>query len=166
MSRRGWRPGGHRFVRRRRWSGYPGGVLERRSVVDYGLARRATLAGLRAGRVGAGDACDAHPYLLRAARFHGERAGGDCPVCRREPLVLVSYVYGDQLRDRSGQVRVSSELAAMAQEYGEFAVYVVEVCRGCGWNHLTTSFVLGHGRAQQPRTAARARPRASGARPS
>jgi hypothetical protein len=28
-----------------------------------------------------------------------------------------------------------------AQE--EFSVYAVEVCRGCGWNHLECSYVLG-----------------------
>ena len=31
----------------------------------------------------------------------------------------------------------------MAHEHGEFRVYVVEVCRGCGWNHLALSYVLG-----------------------
>ena len=25
----------------------------------------------------------------------------------------------------------------------EFQVYVVEVCRGCGWNHLIEQYVLG-----------------------
>ncbi len=33
----------------------------------------------------------------------------------------------------------------MAHEYEEFRVYVVEVCQGCSWNHLTVSFVLGNG---------------------
>ncbi len=31
----------------------------------------------------------------------------------------------------------------MAMSYRSFRVYVVEVCRGCGWNHLTQSYVLG-----------------------
>jgi hypothetical protein len=27
--------------------------------------------------------------------------------------------------------------------YRSFDVYVVEVCRGCGWNHLTQKYTLG-----------------------
>ena len=39
-------------------------------------------------------------------------------------------------------ITLTSEMAA---EYGEFRVYVVEVCQGCGWNHLVCSYVLGTG---------------------
>ncbi|HEX6854655.1 MAG TPA: DUF5318 family protein, partial [Streptosporangiaceae bacterium] len=53
--------------------------LMRRSVVDYGLARRATLASVFAGRMTTTDVCDAHPYLLRAAKFHGEPTTKPCP---------------------------------------------------------------------------------------
>jgi hypothetical protein len=52
-----------------------------RSVIDYALARRAALADLRAGRMSRLDVCDANPYLLRAARYHGEPTGRSCPVC-------------------------------------------------------------------------------------
>jgi hypothetical protein len=139
-------------------------VWSQRSVVDYGLARRATLESLLGSEVGArvvtpDDACDAHPYLLRAARFHGEATGRDCPVCRRERLVEVSYVYGEQLGRYEGRVKGRAELEEMAHEHGEFRVYVVEVCRGCGWNHLVQSFVLGDGvdrRRRAERTSARA----------
>jgi hypothetical protein len=125
-------------------------VWSQRSVVDYGLARRATLESLLGSDVGARvitreDACDAHPYLLRAARFHGEATGRECPVCRRERLVDVSYVYGEQLGRYEGRVKGRAELEEMAHEHGEFRVYVVEVCRCCGWNHLVQSFVLGDG---------------------
>ncbi|HZG94895.1 MAG TPA: DUF5318 family protein [Mycobacteriales bacterium] len=114
-----------------------------RSVIDYALARRATLADLFAGRLSTMDVCDAHPYLLRAAKYHGERTDTDCPVCRREPLTQVIYVYGDELKDAAGQVRASAELLKMARDYAELTVYVVEVCRSCGWNHLTTSYQIG-----------------------
>src|ERR1700733_15539855 len=46
------------------------GMGVRRSVVDYGLARRATLASVLAGRTTVTDGGDAHPYLLRAVKFH------------------------------------------------------------------------------------------------
>ena len=35
------------------------------------------------------------------------------------------------------------ELPKMALDYAELTVYVVEVCRSCGWNHLTTSYQIG-----------------------
>ena len=37
-------------------------------MVDYALQRRSLLADLYANRITTGDVCDAHPYLLRAAR--------------------------------------------------------------------------------------------------
>jgi hypothetical protein len=115
-----------------------------RATVDYGLARRSTLADLHAGRVSAMEVCDAHPYLLRAARFHGETTERTCPVCRRERLSHVTYTYGDCFRaEVNGRVRRTDELSALAAEHAEFSVYVVEVCQGCGWNHLASSFVLG-----------------------
>lgn len=116
-----------------------------RLVVDYGLAKRAALAELRSGALTRDDACDAHPYLLRAAKYHGEPTGKPCPVCEREPLTHVTYVYGDELGRYAGRVKATAELAQMDREYGEFRVYVVEVCQSCAWNHLAMSYVLGHG---------------------
>ncbi|WP_433330927.1 DUF5318 family protein [Spirillospora sp. CA-294931] len=121
-----------------------------RLVVDYGLAKRAALAELRSGHVTRDDACDAHPYLLRAARHHGEPTDKPCPVCERERLTHVTYVYGDELGRYEGRVKGAAELAAMEREYGEFRVYVVEVCQSCAWNHLSVSYVLGHG--EEPRS--------------
>src|SRR5450432_1158026 len=77
----------------------------RRSVVDYGLARRATLASVFSGRATVTDVCDAHPYLLRAAKFHGEPTGDRCPICRKTNLTHVTYVYGDELGQYEGRVR-------------------------------------------------------------
>ena len=117
----------------------------RRSVVDYGLARRATLASVYAGHTTVTDVCDAHPYLMRAAKFHGEPTDTPCPICRKTKLTHVTYVYGDELGQYAGRVKRGPELAEMAAEYGEFRVYVVEVCQNCAWNHLATSYVLGTG---------------------
>lgn len=120
-------------------------MASRRSVVDYGLARRATLASLRTGHTTLADVCDANPYLLRAARFHGEETAKPCPICDKSHLTHVIYVYGDELGQYAGRVKKGKELDDMAAEYGEFRVYVVEVCQGCAWNHLATSYVLGTG---------------------
>ncbi len=131
------------------------GMGVRRSVVDYGLARRATLASVLAGHTTVADVCDAHPYLLRAAKFHGEATDTACPICRRAKLTHVTYVYGDELGQYAGRVKQGPELAEMASEYGEFRVYVVEVCQSCAWNHLASSYVLGTGepRARRSRRA-------------
>lgn len=125
--------------------------------MDYGLARRAALHGLRSGRTSALDVCDAHPYLLRAARYHGESTERDCPVCHRERLVEVTYTYGDCFKEATnGRVRQRAELPDLAAEYAEFTVYVVEVCRSCSWNHLTVSYVLEQNdRAKEPRNSRR-----------
>lgn len=131
-------------------------MSSRRSVVDYALQRRAVLADLHAGRASVFDACDAHPYLQRAAKYHGAPTNVTCPVCRRERLIHVHYVYGDELGRISGQAKSPAELPALAAKHAEFSVYIVEVCRGCGWNHLSVSYVLGHG---APAEAAPARAR-------
>lgn len=115
----------------------------RRAVVDYALQRRALLSDLYAGRANVLEVCDAHPYLQRAARYHGEASETVCPVCRKERLTFVNYTYGDELRSASGQARSTAELVRMDHEYREFTVYVVEVCRTCGWNHLVLSYLLG-----------------------
>lgn len=99
------------------------------------------------------DFCDADPYLLKAARHHGEKAEAPCPACRDAGLVTVTYVYGDELGPYSGRIRATSELAAMASQFGRFTVYVVEVCQRCQWNFLLTTYVLGDG---VPRRALRA----------
>ncbi|HEY6422455.1 MAG TPA: DUF5318 domain-containing protein [Pseudonocardiaceae bacterium] len=124
-----------------------------RQVVDYALQRRALLAEVYAGRVGVMDVCDAHPYLVRAAKFHGEPSSATCPVCRKEPLTLVSWVYGEELRHAAGSARTVEELSRMATLFGEFSVHVVEVCRTCNWNHLVQSYVLGTSGAEGRRSS-------------
>ena len=115
-----------------------------RSYIDYALAKRATLVGLFAGRVSSDDVCDAHPYLLRAARYHGEPTEEMCPVCRRNPLTHVTYTYGEGFKaEVNGRVRQSADLSVLELEHDEFRVYVVEVCESCGWNHLHASYLLG-----------------------
>lgn len=114
-----------------------------RRLVDYSLQKRAVLRELYTGRVGTYEACDASPYLKSAARFHGEATESPCPVCRRENVWHVHYIYGDELKQSAGQARRRAELPVLAMTYREFSVYVVEVCRGCGWNHLIEQYLLG-----------------------
>lgn len=121
------------------------GVRTQRQVVDYALQRRLLLARYNAGRVGVEEVCDADPYLLRAAKFHGVPSDVTCPVCRKELLTEVAWVFGDDLKHASGSARAPEELERMAATFREFTVHVVEVCRTCSWNHLVQSYVLGTG---------------------
>jgi Family of unknown function (DUF5318) len=130
-------------------------------VIDYALARRSTLESLRRGATTAAEVCDADPYLLRAAKFHGEPTDTPCPICRRTLLTTLNYTFGDVLGQYSGRLKATAELETMAREHEEFTVYVVEVCCGCSWNHLRLSYVLGDGvprdRRGQPRERRRSR---------
>ncbi|MFI7147068.1 DUF5318 family protein [Nonomuraea sp. NPDC050022] len=114
-------------------------------VVDYGLAKGAVVDFPHPRRTSPGDFRDAQPDLLPAARHFGEPTEHLCPVCEGENVTSVTYVSGDSPWRHAGEAKVASELADMAHDYDEFRVYVVEVCQGCSWNHLTVSFVLGNG---------------------
>ena len=120
------------------------------SHTDYALARRALLRDLRRGVVRTEDVCDAHPELVRAATHVGEPTGRPCPICAEDSLRLVSYVYGDGLREANGRcLTAEGELERLARKHDEFARYVVEVCHECRWNHLTRREL--HGRAHRAR---------------
>ena len=121
-----------------------------RLVVSFALDRRRALHQLFNGGAFNSDVCDADPYLLRAAKHHGEPAGSPCPVCKDPDLAHVTYVYGDELGPYAGRVRTTEELAPMATQFGAFSVYVVEVCERCHWNFLTTTYVLGDGVPRRP----------------
>jgi hypothetical protein len=121
-----------------------------RAVVDHALQRRAALIRLFGGGGLSSDLCDADQYLLRAAKHHGEPAGGACPACKDPGLVTVTYVYGDELGPYSGRIRATADLPALSHKFGSFTVYVVEVCQRCHWNFLLTTYVLGDGVPRHP----------------
>lgn len=129
-------------------------------MVDHALNRRAALADLAAGRISRLDACDASPYLQRAAQTLGTSTGRPCPVCRREPLREVLWVYGAALGDADGSARTSEQVVVLAGERPDFAVYEIEVCLACAWNHLVRTW-----RAGTPGTAPARRSRRSVADP-
>ena len=114
-----------------------------RQIVDFGLRRRALLREVYSGTVGMDEVCDASSYLRNAAKYHGEPTEELCPICRGEHLTHVHYIYGDELKHSAGQARKLVELGVLAMTLREFQVFVVEVCRACGWNHLIEQYVLG-----------------------
>jgi hypothetical protein len=125
-----------------------GGELTSRGAgrVDYSLARKATLRAHQAGRLSRFEICDAHPDLLRAAKFSGEKTNEVCPICDKGPLVLVSYVFSDEFSKRdNGQVWPRGDLAPLL-ELREVKLYTVEVCVDCSWNHVRSQLMLANDR--------------------
>lgn len=121
-----------------------GGALPRpRGEVDYRLSRQRVLKQYAGGRLGKLDVCDAHPELMRAARAEGRKTGRDCPICGEHELKLVSYAFGSGLPKGGAAVRSKADVARLARKAGEIVCYVVEVCSGCGWNHLEKAFSVG-----------------------
>lgn len=129
--------------------------MRKRDVVDHALARRALLTSLHGGGLFAttspDDVCDAGPFLKRAAEAYGVHTSRTCPVCRSERLWEVAWVYGDALGSASGTARPLRQVERMAEAHPDFAVHEVEVCRGCGWNHLVRSWRTGNLRAAPAR---------------
>jgi hypothetical protein len=109
-------------------------------VIDYTLVKRALLRDAARGLLSAADICDAHPELMRAAKYVGERTPVDCPVCAEDKLVLLAYVYGDGLKRDSGRVWSIDTGMKLAAAHPDSCCYVVEVCNRCQWNHLRQSF--------------------------
>jgi hypothetical protein len=122
-------------------------MVTRRDVVDHALARRALVREVLGGGMfvttSPSDVCDASPYLVRAAEELGLLTDRRCPICRRNPLREVTWVFGEALGPMSGSARTERQLAALAAHRGEFTGYDVEVCSGCRWNHLLRSWRAG-----------------------
>ena len=121
------------------------GRRARLATVDYTLAKRALLAEAGSGLTSWADICDAHPELMRAARHVGEPSRRDCPVCNDAKLKLVTFVYGDGLKQDNGRVWPLDVGLSMAADRPGAWCYVVEVCTECHWNHLHEAFVARAG---------------------
>ena len=117
-----------------------------RDVVDHALARRALLRRVTSGglltRTSPDDVCDASKELLRSAAEAGTATDRPCPLCRAA-LHEVAWVFGPSLGSMSGTPRTPVQLAALALRRPEFAVYEVEVCTACRWNHLLRTWTAG-----------------------
>jgi hypothetical protein len=108
--------------------------------VDYRLRKRSILHDFKVGRLSLYDVCDAHPEMKRIARNVGEKTRSDCPICGKEKLRLLNFVFGDTLGNDNGRVFPSKAIFnGLRDKYGTFTCYVVEVCIGCNWNQLIRS---------------------------
>jgi hypothetical protein len=143
-------------------TGHPIGQAGGAGRVDYSLARRATLRRFQAGHLSRFEICDAHPDLLRAARFCGKPTNDRCPICERGALILVSYVFSDEFPAReNGRVWSERDDVSPLLKMREARLYTVEVCPDCSWNHLRSQMMFANGRARRAQGIGRRRGRAS-----
>ncbi len=113
------------------------------AAVDYRLARAATLRSLRSGQLGRHEVCDAQRELQRNAECCGQPTDRSCPICDTEGLVEVTYVFGSRLPKHGRCITTRAEMQRLQHRASVSTGYVVEVCIGCGWNHLVRRFTLG-----------------------
>ena len=113
------------------------------ATVDYRLSRAATLRAWRSGQLGRHEVCDAQRELHRNAEFCGQPTERQCPVCATEDLVEVTYVFGSRLPKHGRCVTTRAEMQRLQHRASVSTGYVVEVCTGCGWNHLVRRYTLG-----------------------
>ena len=113
-----------------------------RQIIDYALrARPGSLEVTRA--VAPSPTSATRVYLLRAAKFHGRPSPTLCPICRKEQVTLVSWVFGDklgQVSDRPGQPKRSPASPAPRRSS---PCTSSRSARTCSWNHLVQSYVAG-----------------------
>ncbi len=110
-------------------------------VIDYTLAKRALLRDWHRGLLSRLEICDAHPELMRAARYLGAEAARPCPVCGDWDLRLLAYVFGDGLKTDNGRAFEIEEGLSRAASNRGAACYVIEVCTDCSWNHVCEAFM-------------------------
>ena len=111
--------------------------------MDHRLQRRALLREVREGMRGLDEVRDAHPDLVRAGVHIGSVVTDPCPLCERDGLRHVSYVFERHgTRTGSGRALPAEGLQRHADRHGDLAVYIVEVCVACHWHHLVESYRL------------------------
>jgi hypothetical protein len=123
--------------------------------VEYRIVRNGLVKDVEQGRVQRVDVCDAHPELLRAARNVGKPTKDDCPICKEQRLVTVTFVFGAKLPAGGRCPGTAAELKALCRRPEPVLCYEVEVCPSCAWHHLMRKYPAGGEKSQ--RRAARSR---------
>ena len=74
----------------------PSELVEAKSSGDISflLERNRVLRQYARGELTRNEICDAHPELLRAAHHYSECTTDLCPICDKQSICIVSYVFG------------------------------------------------------------------------
>jgi hypothetical protein len=108
--------------------------------IEYRLARDSAIREFRRGRLSKIDVCDAQPELMRVAKNLGKPTEIECPICEEQNLVQVLFAFGPRLPSQGRALSSPTEMRGLARGASDVAFYLVEVCTGCGWNHLLRMF--------------------------
>lgn len=137
------------------------------AAIDFRMLRRAFLERVRVGDVSLREACDAERDLVRAGVRHGTVRRSPCPLCARQTLRNVTYLFGPRLPKSGRCITSSDELRSYACRPEHYTSYTVEVCTSCEWHHLLTASPCGGVRPRKrtrrvgdPKVATRIRSRA------
>ena len=104
--------------------------------IDFRLARERTIRAYRTGEATRAEVCDAQRELMRNARECGMPVQALCPICGKQTLVEVLYVFGPRLPASGRCIVTNLDMDRIRSYSAEFTGYDVEVCTSCGWNHL------------------------------
>ena len=81
-------------------------LWSKRAYIDFALKKRAIIASIYRGLNTTSDACDADPYLRRAAKHHGQLSDRDCPMCHKDKV----HELNTHLAINSDNTQVASRL--------------------------------------------------------
>ena len=125
----------------------------RDATIDYRMVRRAFIERVHAGDVSLREACDAERDLLRAAKHYGTSRRTPCPLCAKESLRNVTYLFGPRLPKSGRCITSSAELRDFDRRTEHYTAYIVEVCLECEWHHLLRAVPQGGARPRVRRRA-------------
>ncbi|WP_083880031.1 DUF5318 family protein [Corynebacterium ulceribovis] len=111
-------------------------MFVKKDELDRSLLRTTVLRQWRAGEEVTPAVIPADRQLINSARDLGVPSEKPCPVCGRDSLRLVLWVYGEHLGQISGTARALVEVEQLVANFGEVTVHEVEVCTSCRWNFL------------------------------
>ena len=83
--------------------------------IDHRLTRRAVIQNFRRGVISQDSICDAHPELMRVARNFGRTTRVKCPICVKDHLVTVTYLFGPRLPSHGKFIATRAEIEQFAR---------------------------------------------------
>ena len=104
--------------------------------INFRLARERTIMAYKSGEATRSEVCDAQRELMRNARECGMPVDRPCPICGKNSMVELLYVFGPRLPASGRCIVTNLDMDRIRSYSGEFTGYDVEVCTACKWNHL------------------------------
>lgn len=120
--------------------------------VGHDVERARVLREIRLSRRRSHVYFDADLRLINSAEVLGFPAERCCPVCGKDSLRIIRWIYGVELGEKSGTARSVGEIRLVIDDFvrrfvdfpqdfsqgvsREMSIHTVEVCSLCKWNYL------------------------------